>query len=164
VTIHRSSNHTWSSIGSHVIHHNRKPLEKGIDRLAGEMSKVLLLSPISRVHPSLNLSIPSMSIFQLLPNPKWKVLYLNPIEFGLTQSMKQVVDRLVVGIEHIPRSWRKEVNQNQHPPKPTRERSEKTNSSSYWTTPVRPVDSTGQTVPCWSALTEPENFHRRILH
>jgi hypothetical protein len=32
-----------------------------------------------------------------------------PIEFGLTQSMKQVVDRLIVGIEHVPRSWSEEV-------------------------------------------------------
>jgi hypothetical protein len=55
--------------GSHVVHHNRKPLEKGIDRLAGEMSEVLVLSLVSRIHPSLNLSIPNMSILQLLPNP-----------------------------------------------------------------------------------------------
>ena len=56
-------------IGSHVVHNDRKSLEKGIDGLAGEMSEVLVLSPVSRVHPSLNLSIPSMSILQLLPNP-----------------------------------------------------------------------------------------------
>jgi hypothetical protein len=31
------------------------------------------------------------------------------IEFGLTQSTKQVVDRLVVGVEHVPQSWSKEV-------------------------------------------------------
>jgi phage terminase large subunit GpA-like protein len=34
---------------------------------------------------------------------------MHPIEFGLTQSTKQVVDRLVVGIEHVPQSWSKEV-------------------------------------------------------
>jgi hypothetical protein len=97
-------------IGSHVVHHDRKQLEKGIDRLAAEMSEVLVLSPVCHVHSSLNLSIPSMSILQLLPNPTSQVLYLNPIEFRLAQSTKQVVDRLVVGVEHIPRSWRKEVN------------------------------------------------------
>jgi hypothetical protein len=34
---------------------------------------------------------------------------MHPIEFGLTQSTKQVVDFLVVGVEHVPRSWSKEV-------------------------------------------------------
>jgi hypothetical protein len=41
--------------------------------------------------------------------PKYTVN--NPIEFRLTQSTKQVVDRLVVGVEHVPRSWSKEVHQ-----------------------------------------------------
>jgi hypothetical protein len=59
----------YDHIGSHVVHHNRKPLEKGVNELTGEMSEVLLLSPVSRVHPSLNLSIPNVSILQLLPNP-----------------------------------------------------------------------------------------------
>jgi hypothetical protein len=36
---------------------------------------------------------------------------VHPIEFRLTQSTKQVVDRLVVGVEHVPRSWSKEVHQ-----------------------------------------------------
>jgi hypothetical protein len=35
-----------SHIGSHVVHHNRKPLEQGINGLAGEMSEVLVLSPV----------------------------------------------------------------------------------------------------------------------
>jgi hypothetical protein len=91
-------------IGSHVVHHDCKPLEKGIDGLAREMSEVLVLSPVSRVHPSLNLSIPSMSILQLLPNPTSQVLCVNPIEFRLTRSTKQVVECLVVGVEHIPSS------------------------------------------------------------
>jgi hypothetical protein len=56
-------------IGSHVFHHDRKPLEKGIDGLAGEMSEVLVLSLVNRLYPSLNLSIPNMNILQLLPNP-----------------------------------------------------------------------------------------------
>jgi hypothetical protein len=51
-------------ISSHVVHHNRKLLEKGIDKLTGEMSEVLVLSLVSRVHLSLNLSIPNMSILQ----------------------------------------------------------------------------------------------------
>jgi hypothetical protein len=48
------------------------------------MSEVLVLSPVSHLHPSLNLSIPSMSILQLLPNPTSHVLCVNPIEFRLT--------------------------------------------------------------------------------
>jgi hypothetical protein len=66
-------------IGSHVVHHNRKPLEKGIDGLTEEMREVLVLSSISHVHPSLNLSIPSMSILQLLPNPTSQLLCLDQI-------------------------------------------------------------------------------------
>jgi hypothetical protein len=34
---------------------------------------------------------------------------MHPIEFRLTQSTKQVVDCLVVGVKHIPRSWSEEV-------------------------------------------------------
>jgi hypothetical protein len=34
---------------------------------------------------------------------------MHPIEFRLTKSTKQVVDCLVVGVEHVPRSWREEV-------------------------------------------------------
>jgi hypothetical protein len=89
-------------IGSHVVHHDHKPLAKGIDGLSGEMSEVLVLSSVSHVHPSHNLSIPSMSILQLLPNPTSQVLCVNPIKFRLTHSTKQVFDRLVVGVEHIP--------------------------------------------------------------
>jgi hypothetical protein len=29
----------------------------------------------------------------------------------LTQSMKQVVDRLIFGVEHVPRSWSEEFHQ-----------------------------------------------------
>jgi hypothetical protein len=47
-----------------VVHYNRKPLEQGIDGLTGEMSEVLVLSPVSRIHPSLNLSISYMSFLQ----------------------------------------------------------------------------------------------------
>jgi hypothetical protein len=36
-------------IGPHVVHHNRKPLEQGIDGLTGEMSEVLVLSLESRI-------------------------------------------------------------------------------------------------------------------
>jgi hypothetical protein len=39
---------------------------------------------------SLNLSVPSLSILQLLPNPTTQVLCLNLIEFGLTQRTIQV--------------------------------------------------------------------------
>jgi hypothetical protein len=73
------------------------------------MREVLVLSPLGCKEPNLNLSVSNMSILQLLSNPTRQVLYLNPIEFGLTQSMVQVVDCLVVGVEHVPRSWSKEV-------------------------------------------------------
>jgi hypothetical protein len=64
---------------------------------------------VGRKEPSLNLSIPVMSILQLLPDPAGQVLCLNLIEFELTQSTVQVVDRLFVSVEHVPRSWSKEV-------------------------------------------------------
>jgi hypothetical protein len=88
----------------HVVRHNRKPLKQGIDALTGEMSEVLVLSPVSRKHPCLNLGIPNMSFLQQRPDSTSQVLIVHPIEFRLTQTMKQVVDRLVVGIEHVPRS------------------------------------------------------------
>jgi hypothetical protein len=50
-----------------------------------------------------------MSILKLLPNLAHQVLYLNPIKFELTQSKVQVVDRLVVGVEPVPRSWSKKL-------------------------------------------------------
>jgi hypothetical protein len=78
-------------IGPHVVHHNREPLKQGIDGLTGEMSEVLVLSPISRIHPSLKLSISNMSFFQHHTNSKSQVLRVHPIEFRLTQSTKQVV-------------------------------------------------------------------------
>jgi hypothetical protein len=37
------------------------------------------------------------------------MLGVHPIELRLTQSTKQVVDRLIVGIESVPRSWSEEV-------------------------------------------------------
>jgi hypothetical protein len=73
------------------------------------MSEILVLSPVSHIHPSVNLSISYMSFLQHSPNSRSQVLRMHPIEFGLTQSTKQVVDRLVVGIEHVPRSWSKEI-------------------------------------------------------
>jgi hypothetical protein len=75
----------YVNIGPHVVHHNHKPLEQGIDGLTGEMSEVLVLSPVSRIQPSLNLSISHMSFLQLCPNSKSQVLRMHPIEFGLTQ-------------------------------------------------------------------------------
>jgi hypothetical protein len=81
-----------------------KPLEQGIDGLTGEMSEVLVLSSVSRIHPSLNLTISNMSFLQHSPNSTSQVLRMHPIEFGLTQSTKQAVDRLVVGVEHVSRS------------------------------------------------------------
>jgi hypothetical protein len=86
-----------------------EPLKQGIDGLAGEMSEVLVLSPVSRIHPSLNLGIPNMSFLQYRPDSTSQVLGAHPTEFRLTQSMKQVVYCLVIGVEHVPRSWSKEV-------------------------------------------------------
>jgi hypothetical protein len=51
-------------ISPHVVHHNRIPLEQGIDGLTKEMSEILVLSLVSRAHPSLNLSISYMSFLQ----------------------------------------------------------------------------------------------------
>jgi hypothetical protein len=67
------------------------------------MSEVLVLSLVSRKEPSLNLNVPSVSYFQLIPYPASQVLCKNLIEFGLAKSTKQVIDRLVVGGVHIPR-------------------------------------------------------------
>jgi hypothetical protein len=55
-------------IGPHVVHHNREPLKQGIDGLIGEMSEVFVLSPVSRIHPSLNLGVSDMSFLQHRPN------------------------------------------------------------------------------------------------
>jgi hypothetical protein len=38
-----------------------------------------------------------------------QVLGVHPIELRLTQSTKQVVDRLIVGVKHVSRSWSEEV-------------------------------------------------------
>jgi hypothetical protein len=64
------------------------------------MSEALVLSPVGCKELSLNLSVPGMSILQLLS-----------FEFGFTQRTVQVVDCLVVGVEHFPRFWSKEVQQ-----------------------------------------------------
>jgi hypothetical protein len=48
-------------IGPHVVYHHRKPLKQSIDGLTGKMSEVLVLSPVSRILPTLNLSISNMS-------------------------------------------------------------------------------------------------------
>jgi hypothetical protein len=50
-----------------------------------------------------------MSFLQHLPDSTSQVLGVHPIELRLTQSTKQVVDRLIVGIEHVSRSWSEEV-------------------------------------------------------
>jgi hypothetical protein len=73
------------------------------------MSEFLVLSPVSHIHPSLNLGIPNMSFLQHRPDSTSQALRVHPIEVRLTQSTKQVVDCLVVGVGHIPRSWSKDV-------------------------------------------------------
>jgi hypothetical protein len=62
----------------------------------GEMSEVLVRSPVGRKELSLNLSVPGMSILQLLPNLARQILCPNPFKFRFTQRTVQVVDRLVV--------------------------------------------------------------------
>jgi hypothetical protein len=96
-------------IGPHVVHDHRETLKHGIYGPTKEMSEVLVLSPVGRKESSLSLSVPGMSILQLLPNLARQILCPNPFEFGFTQRTIQVVDRLVVGVEHVPRSWSKEV-------------------------------------------------------
>jgi hypothetical protein len=49
-------------ISPHVVHNHREPLKHGINRLTREMREILVLSPVDRKEPSLNLSIPGMSI------------------------------------------------------------------------------------------------------
>jgi hypothetical protein len=49
-------------ISAHVVHDHRETLKHGIYGLTGEMSEVFVLSLVGRKEPSLNLSIPSMSI------------------------------------------------------------------------------------------------------
>jgi hypothetical protein len=73
------------------------------------MSEILVVSPVGRINPSLNLGIPNMSLLQHQPDSTSQVLGVHPIELKLTQRTKQVVDRLIVGAEHVPRSWSKEV-------------------------------------------------------
>jgi hypothetical protein len=96
-------------IGPHVIHNHRKPLKQGIDGLTGETSEVLILSLVGRIHPILNLGIPNLSLLQHQPDSTRQVLGVHPIELRLTQNTKQVVDHLIVGVEHVPRSWSKEI-------------------------------------------------------
>jgi hypothetical protein len=96
-------------ISPHVVHDHRETLKHGIYRLTEEMSEVLVLSTVGCKERSLNLSIPGMSILQLLPNPAHQIICPNPFEFGFTQRTVQVVDCLVVGVEHIPQAWSKEV-------------------------------------------------------
>jgi hypothetical protein len=56
-------------ISPHVVHDHHETLKHAIYGLTGEMSEVLLLSSVGRKEMSLNLSVPGMSILQLLPNP-----------------------------------------------------------------------------------------------
>jgi hypothetical protein len=68
----------------HVVHDHRETLKHGFYGLTEEMSEVLVLSPVGSKEPSLNQSVPGMSILQLLPNPARPILCSNPFEFGFT--------------------------------------------------------------------------------
>jgi hypothetical protein len=50
-----------------------------------------------------------MSYLELLPNLAIQILYLNLIKFRFAKGMKEIVDRLVVGVMHISRAWGKEL-------------------------------------------------------
>jgi hypothetical protein len=73
------------------------------------MSEVLVLYPVGRIPLSLNLGIPNMSFLQHRPDSTSQVLGVHPIELRLAQSPKQVVGCLIVGVEHVSRSWSEEV-------------------------------------------------------
>jgi hypothetical protein len=96
-------------ISPHVVHDNRETLKHGIYGLTGEMSDVLILSPVGRKEARLNLSVPGMTIIPLLLNPAHQILCPNPFEFGFTQRTVQVINCLIVGVIHVPRSWSKKV-------------------------------------------------------
>jgi hypothetical protein len=74
------------NIVPHVVYHYRKPLKQGIDGLTGEMSEVLVLSLLSRIHPSLNLSISNMSFLQHQADSTSQALSVHSIEFRMTQA------------------------------------------------------------------------------
>jgi hypothetical protein len=61
------------------------------------------------MHPCLNLGIPNISLLQHQPDSTSQVLGVHPIELRLTQGTKQVVDHLIVGVEHVPRSFSQKV-------------------------------------------------------
>jgi hypothetical protein len=67
-------------ISPHVVHDHRETLKHGIYGFIGEMSEVLVLSPVGCKEPSLYI-VPGMSIVQLLPNPACQILCPNPFEF-----------------------------------------------------------------------------------
>jgi hypothetical protein len=71
-------------IGHHVVHNHREPLKQGIDGLIGEISEVLVLSLVGRIHPSLNLGIPNMSLLEHQPDSTSQMLGVHPIELRLT--------------------------------------------------------------------------------
>jgi hypothetical protein len=62
-----------------LCHNQREPLKQGIDGLTWKMSEVLVLSPVGRIHPSLNLGIPNMSFLQYRPDSTSQVLGVHPI-------------------------------------------------------------------------------------
>jgi hypothetical protein len=68
-------------ISLHIVHDHHEMLKHGIYGLTGEMSEVLVFSLVGCKEPSLNLSVPDMSILQLLPNPARQILCPNTFEF-----------------------------------------------------------------------------------
>jgi hypothetical protein len=50
-----------------------------------------------------------MILLQHQPDSTSQVLGVHPIELKLTQGTKQVVDHLIVGVEHVPQPFSKKV-------------------------------------------------------
>jgi hypothetical protein len=91
-------------ISPHIVHDHRETLKHDIYGLTREMSEVLVLSPVGRKEPRLNLSVPDMSILQLLPNPAHQILCSNPFEFRFTQRTVPILEQGSLVDEHMLRS------------------------------------------------------------
>jgi hypothetical protein len=67
-------------ISPHIIHDHREMLKQGIYGLTGEMSEVLVLSPVGRKEPSLNLSVSRHEHSSTTPKSCSQLLCPNPFE------------------------------------------------------------------------------------
>jgi hypothetical protein len=60
------------------------------------MSEVLVLYPVGRIHPCLNLGVPNMSLLKHHPNPTSQVLGVHPIELNMGGLVISLLGRLLV--------------------------------------------------------------------